>query len=505
MTESPSISDSAPALRLTRLGLRRGAVVFGVFWLTFAGVNYEKPGWNVNSRFALTRAIVEKGSFMVDGYVNTPEGGCETEDRALKNGHYYSDKIIGVSLLGVPPYAAIRWIAHILGTQPPLELARYVTTVFSVSVCAALAATAMMSLLLAFGARIAEALILTIAMSFGTLLWGYSSLFYSYLPAVCFCLFAYNLLLRARLEQRLTPRALIAPGLCLGASLLCEYTVGIVALALSGYVFWHARPRWAVVVFWLAAAIALLPFAVYTLICFGEICVPYKYLENPVFQKGMGEGLQGIAQFRLPILYYITIHPYRGLFVLSPFLAFSLIGLGRMIADGVRHEGATGAQNRIFLADAILCGAIFIGYLWFNASYYMWWGGAAMGPRHLIPALPFLIPPLLWILQWGRGWACLMALALAASIWLVGVPAMVDPQPVTGFPMQTLFHVDFYHSKFLLNSPVFTRSWPAFFDGRAAWNRATPYALRGPWYFLLLSAAWIAGARAVLRIQTKKA
>ena len=31
-----------------------------------------------------------------------------------------------------------------------------------------------------------------------------------------------------------------------------------------------------------------------------------------------------------------------------------------------------------------------------------------MGPRHLIPALPLMIPPLLWIVRWNRYWAVAM-------------------------------------------------------------------------------------------------
>jgi hypothetical protein len=36
-------------------------------------------------------------------------------------------------------------------------------------------------------------------------------------------------------------------------------------------------------------------------------------------------------------------------------------------------------------------------YLLLNSGYFMWWGGASFGPRHLIPMLPFLGIPLVFI------------------------------------------------------------------------------------------------------------
>src|SRR6185369_17977061 len=38
-----------------------------------------------------------------------------------------------------------------------------------------------------------------------------------------------------------------------------------------------------------------------------------------------------------------------------------------------------------------------------NAGYYMWWGGAAAGPRHLVPALAFV--GLGFAVAWQRSWA----------------------------------------------------------------------------------------------------
>jgi hypothetical protein len=57
------------------------------------------PAWNQNSRLALTRALVEQGRVAIDDYHAT------TGDKSYRDGHFYSDKAPGVSLLAVVPYA----------------------------------------------------------------------------------------------------------------------------------------------------------------------------------------------------------------------------------------------------------------------------------------------------------------------------------------------------------------------------------------------------------------
>ena len=57
----------------------------------FASYAYfvPSPGWNQNSRFALTRALVEHGSTIID------ESHETTGDKSFRDGHFYSDKAPG--------------------------------------------------------------------------------------------------------------------------------------------------------------------------------------------------------------------------------------------------------------------------------------------------------------------------------------------------------------------------------------------------------------------------
>src|SRR5919106_6313257 len=70
------------------------ALVFGVY-----AYFYQAGGWNQNSRFDLTRAIVERGTVSIDGLEEN------TGDKARRDGHWYTDKAPGLSWLAVPAYA----------------------------------------------------------------------------------------------------------------------------------------------------------------------------------------------------------------------------------------------------------------------------------------------------------------------------------------------------------------------------------------------------------------
>src|SRR5690242_442746 len=73
---------------------------------------YQAGGWNQNSRFALVRAIVERHTLRIDDYA------AHTGDRALWEGHFYSDKAPGASLVAVVPVAAARLAGRAVGVDP---------------------------------------------------------------------------------------------------------------------------------------------------------------------------------------------------------------------------------------------------------------------------------------------------------------------------------------------------------------------------------------------------
>jgi hypothetical protein len=91
-------------------------------------------------------------------------------------------------------------------------------------------------------------------------------------------------------------------------------------------------------------------------------------------------------------------------------------------------------------AEAFVCLAMILHVLAFNVTFKAWHGGWASGPRYLIPALPFLALPIVFV----RGWGWLRAALLAVSIVAMGVVTIVDAQPawVEGAPASPVWSSD---------------------------------------------------------------
>src|SRR5256712_13515877 len=90
---------------------RRALLISAVAFISYAYF-YQGGGWNQNSRFDLVRAILERGTLRIDAYQEN------TGDKALFNGHYYSDKAPGLALLALPAAAASRPGLRALGVDP---------------------------------------------------------------------------------------------------------------------------------------------------------------------------------------------------------------------------------------------------------------------------------------------------------------------------------------------------------------------------------------------------
>ena len=101
-----------PSATVQRGSRARAAWMLAAMLFVASAYFYQDPEWNGNSRFSLTRALVEHGNFQIDDYISAP--GWATEDRALFNGHYYSDKAIGSSLLAAPFYFLIFKLSGIM-------------------------------------------------------------------------------------------------------------------------------------------------------------------------------------------------------------------------------------------------------------------------------------------------------------------------------------------------------------------------------------------------------
>lgn len=432
--------------------MRRASIlVFLAVFLAGALLDHPRRGWNVNTRLDLVFAVVDRGRLDIDAYHRRRD--TWTMDKAFYQGHYYSDKLIGVSVLAMPVYAGMRLLWGVFGSRPSPSQANYVLRTVVVSGAAGLSAALLFQLLVGLGGSRRRALVATGLTVFGTLWFGYGTVFYPYVPGIAAALLALRGLLFPR-AGLLSPAAWCGIGALCGLALLCDFIFGLIVLALAGLSLLRIgleagwlpagwgdgfggipEPRYGtrqavqrIALAALGAALPLSLFALYTWTIFGRLAIPYEYHAVEHFRTGMQAGFMGITSPRLAPLWYLTLHPLRGIFFWSPLVAAALVGcvLGLRAGGRLRLAGALGLYA-------------FAAYLTFNASYYMWWGGYGMGPRLMLPmfvAVPLGLAsccredaaPWSWRLFVGLGLVSL-ALCLPLSILNPLVP-QVHSDPV---------------------------------------------------------------------------
>lgn len=417
---------------------------------------YQGGGWGVNGRFDQVRSIVEEGTLEIENFSLYTAGpdregrlalrrltfppsaladlpleqistAWNTGDVSRFGSHIYPNKPPGAVLSAVPAYFIVYNVDRLLGIHPdhwwPMTMNVYFTTVFSVSLIAALGGVIFYrTSLQLFPSSPAWAHIAsTLTFGLGTLMLPYSTMLIEHDLVAVLSLFVYLLLLVNKNSGIASVRPaliLFVAGVVSGTILLMQYTSIITVACFTLYVFWATRPRWKVLSF-IAGAIP--PVAVlgwYNLLCFGSpVTISYAYQGEWMLHQGLSLGMFGRPRFEIMVA--LLFSGYRGLFFTSPVLFLS--GLGIWLT-------ASEQQKR---AEIVLWIAIFLGFLFTNSSYNSWDGGWAMGPRFLIPALPFLCLSLTPVFQ--KCFRATLVLAMFSALTMLLATA-VDPRFPQGIP-----------------------------------------------------------------------
>jgi hypothetical protein len=344
-----------------------GAALFALVFVGYAYF-YQAGGWNQNSRFDLTRAIVERGTLVIDRYEKN------TGDESKRDGHYYTDKAPGVSVLGVPAWAVV----YAGSARPPrpeqLAVGAWLATVTAIGLPSALAVIALMLLARRLGLSRERAVAVAAAWGLATLAFPYSTVFYGHQLIAAAAITAF-LLVHGRTDA--SARRLAAAGFVLGAAIAVEYTAALFAVPIAIYALVARVAPWPRIVLAMAAGAAVpgaLLAAYHTAAFGGPLTLPYEFSTQKHRHLGW---FMGLGRPVGHVLAEITVTPYRGLFYSAPWLALAV-------------PGAVAWWRRGRRAEVAVAGSIVLLFVWLNASLVDWQGGWAMGPRYLIPAIPFL-------------------------------------------------------------------------------------------------------------------
>jgi len=374
-----------------RTGRTGPALAFLAALLAF-GYFARRP-WNPNenSRMAPVLAAFWHHTLAIDGY--WASGPVQTNDRSESGGRTYSDKAPGSSVLAALGYAPVYAWERATGTEARYVIRKYAMTVAAVGLPLALALAALFALARSAAGPRAAAAVVAVALLASPLL-PYGSVLFGHGLAAALLLGAFAVIRFAVTGPvRPVPASHLAgAGALLAGAIAVEYPTAPAALVLGLYALHRlhgrgelARARSLLLPLCGAAPVAL-GLGLYNWACFGSPLSPgYAHLTVPMFRAVHAQGVLGVGLPRLGVLYYLTVHPARGLFVHAPVLLLALPGLWFM----ARRPG--------WRAEAITCAAVFVSLLLLNAGFGFWWGGYTYTARHVVPAIPFLLVPLAFL------------------------------------------------------------------------------------------------------------
>lgn len=406
MTELLTNSDSQRVASGTGSGplWRRPIVLLFLLVVVFAGPVVHHWGEQQGSRYALTAALWDEQTVVIDDYAH-----MLGRDRVVIDGVTYSDKAPGQPFLAVPLYGVYR----LLGGESPAEhydpeadFGQWWVTFWS-----AVVPGAILAVLMYRWAREAEAktaMQATVTIALGTLLLVYSTILFGHVLAALF-LFAMFLVIR-RPDPSLW--ALVGAGALGGAAVVTEYPAALVVAVLTLAAILRHRTKA------LALLLGGVPFAIllglYHIRLFGDPFT-FTYQWSAFFgPQEEATTLPGIFAGPTGERFLHVLFSPRGLFIATPVLLVAVMGMIPMWRKGRRFD--------VVVASAAVLAMLAIPFSWGN-SYA---GGA--GPRYFTPALPFLVAPL--AVAWAR-WRIATMVTAAVSLFTMILATLTEPQVAT--------------------------------------------------------------------------
>lgn len=370
---------------------------------------------NENVRLYMTAALVEEGTYAIDGmrkrwgWVN---------DAATRDGHVYSVKAPGSSWLGVPGYAAYLVVVRLLGGEFDRTVALWVCRVTATIV------PTWLWLVWLWGwfdrqtrhAPLRDAALVSVG--FGSLLYGYGLLFVSHTLSAAAAFTAFALLHdAARSERSVSSARAFWIGTLSAWVTVLEYPGVVASLVLVLYavrVMGFGRP-----LLWLALGGTLPTLAMmhFQWSAFGSPFSPgHLMVENDAFRAAHEQGLYGAVGPSWSSLHGLLFDLGAGLFPLTPLLALGVVGCATLL------RGDRPQRVAAWVAIA-LCALTLLSI----ASMNNWRGGWTIGPRYLAVVVPFLawaaLDPLSrWAERWPRA-----IYSVALGLAMVGLVASGTP------------------------------------------------------------------------------
>ncbi len=465
--------------------------LFLVLLLTFSYF-YQGGGANQNARLDMIRSIVELGQLNLKSFAGS-------HDIVRIDGKIYSNKAPGVSLVGVIPYYLVSRLKSLIVeiSSPTFYhlFSCYLVTLLLVGLISAWGGVIFFRLLGLFHQEPVPRLICTFGLFLGTPVFSYSTSLYGHVPGLVLALNCFYLLYKYLVLLPTVSRArfyVFLAGLSGGGAVVFESPTAFIVAVLGLYCIVRAG----LISF---RRLIYLPFFLGGLLIPAIVLGGYNYLVfgHPLHmayfnQGGLRAGYDGRPQAFFQIgpktvntLYQITFGPFRGFFHLAPFLILAFPG----IVYFVRQKGLRSLM-------AVLWGVVLV-YYFFTLLYPYWYGGKALGPRHSMEMLPYLVLlGFFFVIRFPR----LSAVLAGVSIFFMLTATAVRPEEYVTHPFRDLYFPSFFRGALGI------RGEPTFIQAGSfnSFNLGQVVGLHGQASLLPLYLVWIAGGLLMIRLSRKQ-
>jgi len=349
-----------------------------------AAVVVQSSGPNQAAHFALVRALASGTAEIDPG---------ETIDASYVDGRYYAAKAPGLALVTVPWYGALRAVGLQNGALAVAD--SYRDRVWELGLFGSvLPFLALLVLMLLVAERLVPGYGMpsSVLLGAGSLLLPFATLFFDHVLSAALGFAAFAVLLHAR-ESNRAGWLLASAGMLAGLAVVVEFPLGIVAIVLAGYAAAGDRPLRRAGAYAAGLVVGVLPLAAFNAWAFGS---PWTLGYTNALKARVGGGASPVVGANDEGFYGVGLPDPRaalsllvsekGLLIVTPLAIVALAGLPAAWRAGRR-------------AEALVCGVVPLLFLLYNAAYYLPFGGQGPGPRFLVPALPFLVVPLAYVLR----------------------------------------------------------------------------------------------------------
>jgi hypothetical protein len=408
--------------RIVRAPHAVALLLFALTWVSCVWFGSYEFNPNNATRLFSALSLVERGEATIDRYQTLTIDKAEFQRPTGL--HYYMDKAPGMTLMALPVVWATNVVTggrsydQVIDVTNPrlaefLRLRLWIAVAFGAAVLTAFAAVLLLDLGTGITGSPAAGLFAALGYALGSVVWGWSTTLFGHAPVAALLLIATWAIWRGTSGPRELGRWRypVMAGAALGWAVAIEFPAAFSGLAIGLWALWRSRgAAWPMrrrlyVVAVAAAVVALLPMLAYNQFAFGT---PFRAgYQGVVGFKGMNEGVLGLTYPKLRAFYEITLGTRRGMLWVAPVLVLGLAGLVPLIVRRATRDLGLLALTVVVIVLSV------------NASYAYWDGGASTGPRHSVPAIPFLALGLAPFWAWLRWPAAKIAAAAVIGISMV--------------------------------------------------------------------------------------